>query len=236
MPSSFAFTPTPTQRRLLDFVHEHTGRKTITAICTAAGVSRNTYYRWCKDPGFRTWFAAAWSARLVFQGMDLINIARYNSGNFRFWKALFDLTFDPKGLTLLAQWQQSLATLSNDAFDASGDDPNASSTGAGRAGAQDAPSPAERQADGVAQPPQAPYQAVVTPPPQSNQPLTPPKVTNHQKSAPPAYTPAPAAPAPTPAPPPRPVETARLINRLACTCSPFGRHMAHCPNALASNP
>ncbi|MGH9468238.1 MAG: hypothetical protein ACRD1Y_12875 [Terriglobales bacterium] len=115
--SASVFAPTPRQRRLLDFMHENPSCQNTLALCRAAGVSRANFYRWCKDPGFCLWFGSAWAARLLMEGAFLINTARALAPEkFSYWKALFELTFDPKGLALLAKWQSSLGQLSPDAF------------------------------------------------------------------------------------------------------------------------
>jgi hypothetical protein len=50
-------------------------------------------------------------------GVTLLNQARLlASRNFSYWKALFNLTFDPKGFAMLQQWQQTAAQLPADAF------------------------------------------------------------------------------------------------------------------------
>ena len=88
------FQPSPAQRRLLDFIHEHPSLKTIHELCAAAGIGRTTYYRWCQSPGFRIWLATAWSARLLLDGTVLLNVARVQATrSYPYWKALFDLTF-----------------------------------------------------------------------------------------------------------------------------------------------
>lgn len=96
------FRPQPAQRRLLDHIHQKPGFRTIHEFCALAGVARTTYYRWCQDPDFCRWFAPAWSARLLMDGTVLLDIARLNSTrSFSYWKALFEVTFDPKGLGYL---------------------------------------------------------------------------------------------------------------------------------------
>ncbi|MGN6592233.1 MAG: hypothetical protein ACTHJX_04970, partial [Terriglobales bacterium] len=111
------FHPTPPQRRLLDFVDAHPCLKTIGELCDGAGISRATYYRWTQDPGFRIWFAAVWSSRLIMDGVVLINQARLlASRHFPYWKALFNLTFDPKGCAVMQQWQQACFAAPSDAF------------------------------------------------------------------------------------------------------------------------
>ena len=112
-----AFVPTPAQRRLLDYVDAHPGLKTIQELCSGSGVPSSTYYNWCKNTEFRLWFAASWSARLTMDGVTLLNQARLLAGrNFSYWKALFNLTFEPRGFAMLQQWQQSVAQLPADAF------------------------------------------------------------------------------------------------------------------------
>ncbi|MGH9475797.1 MAG: hypothetical protein ACRD1C_05655 [Terriglobales bacterium] len=111
------FSPTPAQRRLLDLMHEKLAVSTTLALCQAIGVPRTTFYRWCKDPAFSAWFGIAWASRLLIEGAALVNIARAQAPQkFSSWKAVFDLTFDPKGLGLLASWQAALGHLPADAF------------------------------------------------------------------------------------------------------------------------
>ena len=117
VPAPPPFHPSPAQRRLLNFLHEHPGYPTVHALCAAAGIGRTAYYRWCQDPGFRLWLSAGWSARLIVDGALLLNVARIQSTHsFPYWKALFDLTFDPKGLALLQHWQQAVAHADPAAF------------------------------------------------------------------------------------------------------------------------
>ncbi|MGH9488707.1 MAG: hypothetical protein ACRD04_14105 [Terriglobales bacterium] len=117
MATAAPFAPTAAQRRLLDFIHEHPGYQPTRDLCRSARVPRATYYRWCRNPAFRQWFGSAWASRLVFDGVALLNLARAQAPDkFSYWKALFELTFDPKGLGLLAKWSASLAALAPDAF------------------------------------------------------------------------------------------------------------------------
>ncbi|MGH9476928.1 MAG: hypothetical protein ACRD1C_11440 [Terriglobales bacterium] len=114
------FVPSPRQRCFRDFVEANPAHRYIRDLCSAAGLPRTTFYRWCRDPGFRQWFACAWSTRCVLDGMFLVNFARTRAPlAFPFWKALFDLTFDPKGVRMLQHWQQALASVSPDGFAAS---------------------------------------------------------------------------------------------------------------------
>jgi len=118
------FVPTPAQRRLLDFVDANPNLKTIQELCAGAGVPSSTYYHWCKSNDFRLWFAASWSARLTMDGVVLLNQARLlATRSFSYWKALFNLTFDPKGFAMLQQWQQTAAQLPSDAFTSADPDP-----------------------------------------------------------------------------------------------------------------
>lgn len=111
------FHPTPPQRRLLEFVDAHPCLKTIGELCDGADISRATYYRWTQDPGFRVWFSAVWSSRLIMDGVVLINQARLlATRHFPYWKALFNLTFDPKGCAVMQQWQQACFAAPSDAF------------------------------------------------------------------------------------------------------------------------
>ncbi|MGH9466665.1 MAG: hypothetical protein ACRD1Y_04865, partial [Terriglobales bacterium] len=115
--ASAAFAPSTAQRRLLDYFHENPGYLPTRELCRLANVPRASYYRWCRDPAFRQWFGAAWSSRLLFEGAALLNMARAQAPEkFSYWKALFEITFDPKGLGLLAKWQASLASLPPDSF------------------------------------------------------------------------------------------------------------------------
>src|SRR6185437_15850418 len=111
-PAPPPFVPNAAQRRLLDIIHCRPSVVSICDLCISAGIPRRTYYSWCQNPAFRLWLATAWSARLLMDGSALLNIARFNATTkFSYWKALFDLTFDPKGLGYLQQWQQTVARL-----------------------------------------------------------------------------------------------------------------------------
>ncbi|MGH9394707.1 MAG: hypothetical protein ACRD1E_11100 [Terriglobales bacterium] len=112
------FRPSAAQRRLLQHIDDNPSFRTVQELCAAAGVPRSSYYDWCKNPAFRLWLGSSWSARLVCGGVTLLNIAPWNCPkSFSYWKALFDLTFDPKGLGLLAKWTESLGELNNAAFE-----------------------------------------------------------------------------------------------------------------------
>lgn len=124
-PQPPAFVPSPAQRRLLDYMQCHPGFKTIAELCAGIGISRMTYYRWSQDPDFRLWFSRAWSAHLIMDAAVLINQARLlSTRQFSYWKALFNLSMDPKGLPLLQQWQQSCRQLDPDAFTPPDPDPD----------------------------------------------------------------------------------------------------------------
>ncbi|MGH9477128.1 MAG: hypothetical protein ACRD1C_12465 [Terriglobales bacterium] len=111
------FSPSLAQRRLLDQLHEHPAAHNTLALCRDAGISRTTFYRWCKEPEFCRWLGSAWASRLLLEGAAHINCARALAPTkFPYWKAVFELIFDPKGLALLAQWQSSLTHLPADAF------------------------------------------------------------------------------------------------------------------------
>jgi len=113
-----AFTPTSDQRRLLNAIHECPSIRTIREICEFSDIGRRTYYNWCKNPGFRLWFATTWSSRMLVEGITLLNQARAKASyKFPYWKALFDLTFDPRGLAQLQKWQQAMSSLDGSAFD-----------------------------------------------------------------------------------------------------------------------
>ncbi|MGH9477287.1 MAG: hypothetical protein ACRD1C_13320 [Terriglobales bacterium] len=117
MATSAAFAPSTAQRRLLDYIHEHPGYQPTRDLCRSTGIPRTSYYRWCRNPAFREWLGSAWGARLLFDGAALLNIARAQAPEkFSYWKALFEITFDPKGLGLLAKWAASLASLDSGAF------------------------------------------------------------------------------------------------------------------------
>ncbi|HXR97176.1 MAG TPA: hypothetical protein VN709_04970 [Terriglobales bacterium] len=112
------FRPTADQRRLLNTIHDYPSIRTVREFCEACDVGRRTYYNWCKNPHFRLWFATVWSARLITEGTTLINQARAKASyKFSYWKALADLTFDPRGLALLQKWQKAMFSLDNSAFE-----------------------------------------------------------------------------------------------------------------------
>jgi hypothetical protein len=181
-PQPAAFVPTPAQRRLLDYVVAHPGLKTIQELCAGSGVPSSTYYHWCKNTDFRLWFAASWSARLTMDGVTLLNQARLlASRNFSYWKALFTLTFDPKGFAMLQQWQQTAAQLPADAFTPAPDPtPEPAAT-------TPAPAPPKRELihslnnPRPAAAPTAAQASRLQSPPHSNQPLT---AENWRKSVP----------------------------------------------------
>lgn len=115
--SDATFVPSPRQRRFREFIDANPDHPHIRDLCQAAQLPRATFYRWCKDPGFRQWFAFSWSSRFLMDGVFLVEAARNRPDMpFRLWKALFDLTFDPKGLGMLPHWQQALAMLSPEGY------------------------------------------------------------------------------------------------------------------------
>ncbi len=115
--STSNFLPSPPQRRLLDYLHENPQTHSALALCQGAGISRTSYYRWCRDSAFCVWLGSAWASRMLVDGAHLINMARANApSKFSYWKALFELTFDPKALGLLAKWSESLGHLTPGAF------------------------------------------------------------------------------------------------------------------------
>ncbi len=111
------FKPSSAQRRLLDYIHENPSPLPTLRLCESANVSRASFYRWCRDPHFRAWLGIAWTSRLLIDGISLMNQARAQAPEkFPYWRALSDLTFDPKGLGTIAKWGESLVHLSPDAF------------------------------------------------------------------------------------------------------------------------
>ena len=113
-----AFRPTSDQRRLLNNIHESPSIRTIREFCEFCDISRSTYYNWCKNPHFRLWFATAWSSRMLVEGITLLNQARAKASyKFPYWKALADLTFDPRGLALLQKWRQAMFSIDGSAYD-----------------------------------------------------------------------------------------------------------------------
>ncbi|HXR97740.1 MAG TPA: hypothetical protein VN709_07845 [Terriglobales bacterium] len=118
LPSAHAFRPTSDQRRLLNYIHENPSIRTIREFCEVCDISRSTYYNWCKNPNFRLWFATAWSSRMLVEAVTLINQARAKASyKFPYWKALFDLTFDPHGLALMQKWRQAVFSVDGSAYD-----------------------------------------------------------------------------------------------------------------------
>lgn len=114
--SANPFSPTVRQRRLFDYLHEHPEIDSAVALCHGAGISRTTYYRWCRDAAFSAWLGSAWGARMLLDHVFLINKARQHCDQFSFWKALCELTLDPKSLSLMAKWSESLTHLNPTAF------------------------------------------------------------------------------------------------------------------------
>ncbi|HXR97136.1 MAG TPA: hypothetical protein VN709_04765 [Terriglobales bacterium] len=119
-----AFTPNTDQRRLLNTICDFPSIRTVGELCQASDIGRRTYYNWCNNPYFRLWIATVWSARTLTEGTALINQARARaSGHFSYWKALADLTFDPRGLSLLQKWRQAMFSLDSAAFETDDDGP-----------------------------------------------------------------------------------------------------------------
>lgn len=105
------FHPSPAQQRLLDCALDHPGCPSVGALCRLSRTPRSTYYFWHRDPAFRAWFTSAWSAQLLFDGIPLLNLARARAQHdFRYWKVLSNLIFDPRGLAPLRHWQEALVT------------------------------------------------------------------------------------------------------------------------------
>ncbi|MGH9481988.1 MAG: hypothetical protein ACRD1L_07820, partial [Terriglobales bacterium] len=100
------FTPTQAQRHFLDHILGEPSYQSIPQICATAGISPSSYYAWCKDPAFRDWFVHEWSSALLFEGWHAIYLARaHQVRSPAHFKAIYDLTFDPKASAALATWQ-----------------------------------------------------------------------------------------------------------------------------------
>ncbi len=101
------FAPTPAQRRLANYVVRYPNYQTVAEICHAADVDPSSYYKWCHDPDFRLWFIRQWSSALVFEGWQILNVARANMGrSATHFRTLVSLIFDPKGQIALDAWQE----------------------------------------------------------------------------------------------------------------------------------
>lgn len=105
-----AFLPSLAQRRLRDVIVENPSRLHITEVCRQAGIARRTYYLWCQNPDFCAWLATTWSSALIMDGPFYVNHARAAAPrNFRAFKLMFNLIFDPDGLGQLVHWQRAFA-------------------------------------------------------------------------------------------------------------------------------
>lgn len=105
-----AFLPSLAQRRLRDVIIENPSRLHITEICRQAGIARRTYYLWCQNPDFCAWLATAWSSTLIMDGPFYVNLARAAAPrNYRAFKLIYNLIFDPNGLGQLQHWQRAFA-------------------------------------------------------------------------------------------------------------------------------
>ena len=104
------FCPSDDQRRFLQLALASGGPLNIGRLCQQLGISRTTYYR-CRDqPGFSAWMSAHWVSALLADGGRLLSIGRAHAGSdFRYWRAMVELVFDPRGLGLLTAWQQRIA-------------------------------------------------------------------------------------------------------------------------------
>lgn len=104
------FCPSDDQRRFLQLALAAGGPLNIGRLCQQVGISRTTYYRWRDQPGFSAWMSAHWVSALLADGGRLLSIGRAHAGSdFRYWRAMVELVFDPRGLGLLTAWQQRMA-------------------------------------------------------------------------------------------------------------------------------
>lgn len=104
------FRPNDKQRRFVQLALASGGPLQIGRICKQVGISRTTYYRWREQPGFAAWMSAQWVSALLADGGRLLSIGRaFAAGDFRYWRAMAELVFDPRGLGLLTAWQQRMA-------------------------------------------------------------------------------------------------------------------------------
>lgn len=111
--SGTGFCPSDGQRHFLQLALASTGPLNIGRLCQQVGIARATYYRWREQPGFSAWMSAQWVAALLADGGRLLSIGRANAGSdFRYWRAMAELIFDPRGLGLLTAWQQRMAEAS----------------------------------------------------------------------------------------------------------------------------
>ena len=107
------FCPSDEQRHFLQLALAAGGPLNIGRLCKQVGISRTTYYRWRDQPGFSAWMSAQWVAALLADGGRLLSIGRANAASdFRYWRAMAELVFDPRGLGLLTAWQQRMAEAS----------------------------------------------------------------------------------------------------------------------------
>jgi AcrR family transcriptional regulator len=76
--------PTPKQRAALEAASEMGLRRSVSAICNAAGVSRESFYRWMRDDAnFREAWDTAWqsASRRQLNGVLAAMVERALSGD-----------------------------------------------------------------------------------------------------------------------------------------------------------
>lgn len=84
----------------------------IAAQCSAAGVSRATWYRWRVTPGFLDWFNDEYRKGLdgVRAALVKVGLQKALEGDFRFWRVMMEKLgeYQPRGqhLSLDNQGQQ----------------------------------------------------------------------------------------------------------------------------------
>lgn len=91
------------QRRLRHCLATTVSLPSIASMLAAAHVSRSSYYRWCRQPGFQDWLAAAASSDL--HPTDLLALARLGDRahhSTRGFAHLAAFLFAPDGLVSLS--------------------------------------------------------------------------------------------------------------------------------------
>lgn len=75
--------PTPKQRAVLEAATEAGIRRSITAVCNEAGVSRDAFYKWLRDENFQRAWDDVWhgAIRRHLPGVVAATIERAQSGD-----------------------------------------------------------------------------------------------------------------------------------------------------------
>lgn len=84
------FQPTPAMTVWLDTAVENLSNN-VVEIAEKCNISRQTYYRWMKNDGFRLWFRDEWEKTLVGiqWKLDIIGLRKARI-DFRYWRSMQD--------------------------------------------------------------------------------------------------------------------------------------------------